>query len=130
MMLTREEAIAEFRKMWNWIADETEKRQEIVDKQTYFRENYLEMVDSACYCCEYGKQAVINDLAEMACDACPIDFGDHDADKPLSHCIRRESPFWNWSIACCIDEYEEGDWRKAAWCARQIANLPERVVEV
>ena len=129
MKLTREEAIAEFRKMWNWIADETEKRQAIVDKQTYFRENYLEMVNSACYCCEYGRQAVINDLVRRVCDACPIDFGDHDADKLLTPCTRMESPYRNWAIACCTGEYEGCDWRKAAWCARQIANLPERVVE-
>lgn len=125
MMLTREEAIAEFRKMWNWIADETEKRQAIVDKQRYFRENYLEMVDSACYCCEYGRQAVINDLAEKVCDACPINFGDHNKVNRVSPCVRGGSPFDDWLVAVL-----KGSWRKAAKCARQIANLPERVVGV
>lgn len=124
MMLTREEAIAEFRKMWNWIADETEKRQAIVDKQTYFRENYLEMVDSACWCCEYGKQLVIDDVVENKCDVCPINFGDHREGIWESPCIRDGSAFNGWIVSSWLKA-----WKSAANCARQIANLPERVVE-
>ncbi len=35
MTLTRKQAIDEHRKMWNWIADETEKRGEIVKKRLH-----------------------------------------------------------------------------------------------
>lgn len=123
MMLTREQAIIEFRKMWNWIADETEKRQKVVDKQTYFRENYLEIVNSACWCCEYGSQAVMNDLVDKGCDACPIDFGDHREGIWESPCIRDSSPFDGWIISVWLK-----NWKSAAKYARQIANLPEREV--
>ena len=124
MRLTREEAIAEFRKMWNWIADETEKRQAFVDTQTYFRENYLEMVDSACYCCEYGYQLAIDDVVEKKCDVCPINFGDHREGIWESPCAREGSPFNGWIVSSWLKA-----WKSAAKCARQIANLPERVVE-
>ena len=36
MRLTREQAIAEHRKMWNWIADETEKLKRRVGEREYF----------------------------------------------------------------------------------------------
>lgn len=36
MQLTREEAIANHRKMWNWIADETERWEDCATKSDYF----------------------------------------------------------------------------------------------
>ena len=67
---------------------------------------------------------MINDLAERACDVCPINFGDHNKVSHVSPCIRDGSPFNDWLSTALT-----GSWRKAAKCARQIANLPERVVE-
>lgn len=122
MMLTREEAIAEFRKMWNWIADETEELKRIVNKREYFDAHGLQVVMNECWLCHY------NDQAEGGgCEACPIDFGFciyvHE-DLPCLDANEGDTPFSRWCD--CLDIY---DWESAAKNARQIANLPERVVE-
>ena len=54
--MTREEAIANHRKMWRWIADETERRECAVKKTDYFDAMGIHEEDrplSNCYCCEY-----------------------------------------------------------------------------
>lgn len=59
MNLEFDEAIENHRKMWNWIADETEQRKEIVTKEDYFAENKIQDdVFENCYACEYGIQQV------------------------------------------------------------------------
>lgn len=68
MELTKEQAISEHRKMWNWIADKIEKEkecQEIGDlKEEYCIENDF-LLKNDCFCCEYTKNN---------CDNCPIEW--------------------------------------------------------
>lgn len=104
--LTREQAIKEHRKMWNWIADETLKRERKVYKEEYFEhfENrYPERPIYDCWCCEYANR----------CDKCPVAWGED-------------------GIACGSSIYKtwfELDnhyFKAAANLARLIAELPEK----
>lgn len=103
--LTKKKAIAEHRKMWNWIADEALKRKEAVSKMDYF--NYQKIFYDKrplnnCYCCEFAK----------VCDYCPIDWPGEKA------CLDENGPYIKWRM--------ETDWKKSAKYAREIANLPEK----
>lgn len=109
MNLTRERAIAEHRKMWNWIADETEKLKRKVEKSDYFNAMGIDDIpDNECYCCEF------NVYHPDYCDEhCIIDWG---CDK---WCLN--SYFKKWLFTY--------DWQEAARLARIIANLPERRID-
>ena len=113
MKLTREEAIYECRKMWNWIADKTEERKRIVEKWEYFIENGIEeFPDCKCYLCEY------DDTFGGGCKHCLLKFTLDDN----SFCYFGDSPFYKWNkiqIYC-------GGYKLAAKYAREIANLPEK----
>lgn len=112
--LTKQQAITEHRKMWNWIADETKKCGRKVSKEEYFIAMdiaFENRPETYCYCCDY---------VNGACIKCPIEWGggcyrgccDKDAmfdDKGL---------YAQWANA---DNPE-----KAAQLAREIAKLPER----
>ena len=112
MKLTFDEAIENHRKMWNWIADETEKRQRIVSKGDYFKENeIMEDVFEKCFCCEYGGQRVGRYTGTDKCSYCPINW-------ICDNCEEKESPYTLWS------DCEE--WELSAKYAREIANLPAR----
>lgn len=112
MELTKEEAISEHRKMWDWIADETENKKRKIKKDEYFYFNETKIDDipiNMCYCCEFSRK----NPGHCTCD-CIINWGE---DKG---CIN--SYFTKW-ILC--DFY---DWEEAARLSRIIANLPEREV--
>ena len=108
--LTREEAIENHRKMWNWIADESIRQGQTVSVYEYFEEMeipYDERPES-WHLCEYA-----NDI----CCCCPINWGNDGS------CLGDESLFTKWR-KCDDSDYEE-----AARLAREIANLPEREVK-
>ncbi len=117
MKLTREQAITEHRKMWNWIADETEKRGYKVSKKEYLykERGFDETLCNDCSCCEYAIFASLKE-EKPTCSVCPIDWGinDYGARK-----------------VCCDDSLYD-DWRivtnpiHAAQLARKIANLPAK----
>lgn len=107
--LSKEQTIEEHRKMWNWIADETEKRKQIVKKTDYFKEHPNKAVPyMLCYCCDFN--------FNYPCDFCPISW-----DEKILHyvCTSEYSLFYLWTI-------ENLDYKQLAKYARQIANLPER----
>lgn len=58
MKLTKQQTIEGHRKMWNWIADEIEKRRRTVCivelKMEYCKNNHLEL-RKWCFCCEYNE---------------------------------------------------------------------------
>ena len=117
MKLTREEAIKKTRDMWNWIADETEKRKYVVHKGEYFTENEKPFVYCACYLCEYSLEGT-----GMRCvEKCPLNFG-----GTMQYACERvlDSPYSSWKAEAYFTE--KGNWKRAAKYARQIANLPER----
>lgn len=103
MKLTRKQAIAEHRKMWNWIADEHEKGN-VVKKSDYLQSHGFDPREfsNSSFLCEYVNQYGLN------CRSCPIQW-----------CYEH----------CSISEYEQflqGDYKERAYWARKIANLPER----
>lgn len=108
MNLTREQAIAEHRKMWNWIADMTEKLKHRVEKGEYFSEMEINNVPHlGCYCCE---------------------FEHHNPNCCNEYCIID----WGYGKSCTDSYYRKwsstNDWQEAARLSRIIANLPEREV--
>lgn len=112
--MTREEAIANHRKMWRWIADETERRQCVVDKSNYFNAMGIPGKDrplAQCYCCEYAND---NSEGNYDCALCPIEW-------PTGSC-GQGGLYHQWF-------YAYGNWRESAALARRIAELPEKEVE-
>lgn len=111
MKLTRDKAIEEFRKMWNWIADETERCGEKMWPEDYLHEFGFDWVQDD-FLCEYKRQ----NKTCACCGNCPISFNEDGG--PAKDCEDAGSPYDAW--------YWEEDWKKAAELARRIANLPER----
>lgn len=123
MELTREQAVAEHRNLWRWIANETRSRKRRVEKYEYFKNFEIpkwEIPRNSCYCCEYSFQLYIFQFHSLnCCENCPIDWG-YSAKNNM--CC---DDTWNFDgiyFAWCYEE----DWQKAADLAERIANLPER----
>ena len=122
MKLTKTQAIEEHRKMWNWIADETERRREPVGKYSYLKKyiytgegltKYGTIKDN-CFLCEYTvNQSYRN------CSSCPLDWA--VGENKVRYCTESESLFTKWYKAFAVD-----DWRTCAILAREIANLKEK----
>lgn len=111
--MTKQECIENHRKMWNWIADETEKRKDIVRKDEYFeamRIPYEWRPLFECYACDFCK---------TNCENCPIDWGGG------KKCYTDNSPFNKWGEALVLGSITPLKYYKeAARFAREIANLP------
>lgn len=127
MWLTKERAIKEHRKMWNWIADQYENVTEDLIKlhdigrlkSYYIKTSHLELadlrIDCDCFCCEYDVQFYGD------CRHCPLEWGGC-ARIP---CIKTNdgSAGLYESIDMLTDAYScENDF---VLCGK-IANLPER----
>ena len=90
MKLTFDEAIENHRKMWNWIADETEKRQKAVTKEEYFKQNKLKSVFCECYCCQYAfdnSEIMRREDKCRDCEICPIDWGAEAQGSDYKQCV-------------------------------------------
>ncbi len=111
MKLTKSEAIANHRKMWNWIAEETLKQKRKVEKSEYFKAHGITDIPLIeCYCCEYAKNNCLN---------CPIDWGgEFGACMSRDTADDRKGLYWLWLL--------EPDYLTAAELAKKIAELPER----
>lgn len=77
MKLTLDEAMKKHKELWSWIADETEKRKQIVSKSDFFDEhsNY-EIPHYCCYLCDFtflDKPHRGYDNAK--CSLCPVNWG-------------------------------------------------------
>ncbi|MFR2774814.1 MAG: hypothetical protein ACLTBR_03175 [Anaerostipes sp.] len=120
--LTKKKAIASHRKMWNWIADETERSKNYVDESDYFKAMKVPDGDEPAfdsYCCEYAIQQNNGEFIG-ACKYCPLDW---KSESDLAMCEVKE--VWG------DDEGLYEEWRQAhvkdnAKIAREIANLKER----
>lgn len=107
--LTEEQiaVVKNFRKMWNWIADETEKRNKTVNKWEYFEDNLIPVDDrpeADCYLCEI--------VGDHGCECCPVNWG-------FRYCGCDGSPYHLW-----YSSWRLGEVHLAAKYARIIANLP------
>ncbi len=122
MQLTHYRAIQEHRKMWNWIADESERLCIPVHKRIYLNK-YFEgiIVDSDCFLCDYSS-CIYNrfcDKIENVCDVCPLQW---NGGSGKGNCIVGEYGLWG-------EAYDNGNYIEAARLARIIANLPEKEYE-
>ena len=132
--ITKEEAIKRHRDMWNWIADEIEKRKHTVSittmKDRYIFEHDIERyayVKNNCYCCEYAS----NEDLTVDCDRCPLVWTSEEYTYNGYQCEidyvdeygeERYGLWWE-----CKKYYKDPSaWITQADLARQIANLPER----
>ncbi len=115
MRLTKDEAIANYRKMWNWIADETLKQERKVEELEYFDAHGIENTPyNHCYCCEYD-----HNQSDTDCSNCPINWGGEYGgceDRDESCDGRGFYVLWE----------DETNYVIAAGIARLIAELPER----
>lgn len=139
LYLTKEEAIAHHRKMWNWIADRLEEHHLGCDiymyKAEYIKNSFPDdTIQNYCFCCQYAAQEVDNIFEDNFCIYCPLRWGT-EANTDAFFCEQgncdisvevfdSDEEYGLWSYAqrltknYCYDE--------AAKVARQIANLPEK----
>ena len=118
MSLTKNHAVTEHRKLWNWVADATERREHCVDKWEYFIENELsteKIPFQNCFCCEYSILKSSKKDVDY-CTFCPVQWNTTDNSNDCK-CVQGE--YGRWSKA-----YRDGDYERAAKIARKIANLP------
>lgn len=136
--LTKEECVRRHRLLWNWIADETEKTGEPINKSDAFKhfgwDEYE--VRSSCWCCEwvYSKWKWNLDFDgvgyKLACSCCPLDWSNGEKKILEADCrnIRTSDGhiglglFQQWVNVT----FYEKDPIKASKIARIIANLPEK----
>lgn len=113
MKLTKEQAIAEHRKMWRWLAERPNNN----------KYDYLEMMGiddndlhNRCFLCTYAKaEAERQQLSEFkTCDYCPLDWGGKGCSEEGG------SLYETWVFWGDID-----DCSRRAEIAMQIAELPE-----
>lgn len=112
--MTREEAIKNHRKMWNWIADQIRDGRKDVTigelKIQYLIEHGYDPVTirHGCFCCEYAAQES-GDYVDY-CKSCPLIWGNEEYCENGHFC---ENEGWSW-LAFTKEN------------ARKIANLPEK----
>lgn len=134
--LTREQAIKEHRKMWNWIAESYEQGNTwniTKAKQAYFEENELGSLKTGhCFLCEYAYEKYIEEGSlevKNRCDFCPLSFKHNIFESELeSYCSSQGSLYRIiYDFSCSINLKQQESFRKAlAGLCRTIANLDER----
>lgn len=110
--MTKKEAIANHRKLWLWIAQETKRRRRKVEKIEYFKEHHIsgkERPTLGCYCCAYTFGQDID------CDVCPVQWA-NVGDYKNTPCTNSEFGKWKNSTT----------WQEASHWALIIAFLSER----
>lgn len=120
VILTKERAIKEHRRMWRWIAKQYEKgsREKVFKlKEAYLNGKY-EDVEADCFCCEYDVY-----LGEYSCDNCPIKWEAIEKGYD-AYCQRLDSPYHK--LVILSNSSISFDCKEAAKLTREIANLPER----
>lgn len=123
MELTREQAITEHRKMWNWIADVIEKEKESLSiyelKRKYCNISGFRNVLFKCFLCDYAEKSA--KYYENKCNYCPLEWESKFDEFMCKHNIDeyKEDGLW---LKC----YNAETWEEKATLARRIANLPER----
>lgn len=132
MKLTKQKAIEEHRKLWNWIADQFESgvKDTAFNLKAEYCHSHFKGIDinNHCFCCEYATQVNIevteNNYED--CKFCPLVWGTEN--KLDSYCC--ENHYDNslarglWTL---VGKYSNlGEYTDAARIAREIANLPER----
>ena len=131
MKLTKEQAIEEHRKMWNWIADQYEEgctADVYALKEEYMQKGELEgHILHNCFCCEYATQSIEaeGESRFLKCSKCPVIWGTEMFDI-LFPCEHYNSKYQLLkSESCKLDKLNVNS-ELCVRLAREIANLPER----
>lgn len=124
MHLTKTQAIAEHRKMWNWIADQVEQgivvQPVYLLKKEYLKDTpYHKELIANCFLCEYA--GVCSD----SCRHCPVVH--ENKNNRAKGCLGGLYDELVYVIGnkCYLDATQE-DRQYAVQLCRKIANLPER----
>ena len=126
MELTREQAIKEHRKMWNWLAENPD-----MDKDDYLELNDFEYVENECFLCHYSHQNdgecceedCILDWGETSCMGNIPNLGLYQVYIELVNLLHSISLYSDWSV----DIIKTLSFAKSR-TARAIAELPENIV--
>ncbi len=127
--LTKDEAIRLHRKLWSWIAEETEKQGRKVEKREYFKTMGVAEEDiplDECYCCEFVSQLRQRKYKGYCLELCPLDWG---AENDMGYKRVYDSIYPD---TCKIGYGYFRQWlntkspEEAAELARIIAELPEK----
>ena len=125
--LTKEQALSEHRKMWNWIADQLSLENcKVYDgselKEKYVTEIYKgdESIVHNCFCCEYDTKFDGN-----ACSHCPILWGTEDVTSSY-FCERGDDYGIKGLWTLCDYLTMDKQYKEASIIAKKIANLPEK----
>lgn len=121
--MTVEEMLVKHKTLWNWLADETERRKGAVTKSEYFRKNKIPAPEHDCYGCEYAKQFTDDEFIRHLCTECPFDW--RNAAGRIESCLDDGSLYDIWARCLLKDE-----WQLAAEAARAIAELPLKPAEI
>ena len=115
MPITYQQAVTEHRKMWNWIAEQTELYQTCFSK-----DNYLELMGNTkltndCFLCQYTVRRWRDEpwSTQNYCDYCIGIW----SENPEKNCSLTTYGAW-------CQAYRKDDWELAAKYARLIAHLP------
>lgn len=129
MKLTKERAIAEYRKMWLWISKQIMKdylanrtiRTVFLYKMKYMNKVYPnEMIECNCFCCEYVEQSGKN------CEEdCPLYWNDKHTKRTCGERNSYYNIIYNNSI-CCTCTFKEA--KRMARMAYKIAILEEKEI--
>lgn len=125
MEFTKEQAITEHRKMWNWIADMIEEKKEVQEirnlKKKYCDIHFeYENIINYCFLCHYDHMR--NDAYDRYCSLCPLEW---ESDAANFMCLDAKTKCDNKGLydLCCD---EDDNYIKQATLAREIAELKER----
>lgn len=124
MKLSKQQAIKEHRKMWNWIADEIEKTGHEVTKYDYLRQSEYayERIRADCFLCDY-----IRNTGDGLCGHCPLVwYKDDDRFVGRTMCIDPKSPYFKYLLHDTKGKTYEEWVKESSKYAREIANLPIR----
>lgn len=134
--LTKERAIEEHRKMWNWIADQYEKRsrEDIGNlKRMYLCENNMIGIYGNCFLCNYaGNNESSYGNYAFNCDQCLLQWPvPKNSNIEDGYCVDKYNLNDNYGLYGMLEEgyNEKGSrltFKEKENIARQIANLPER----
>lgn len=136
MQLTKEVAIKEHRKMWNWIAEELEnmadpETQDALMNVEELKEWYTASLNlnlhCDCFCCEY----TVHNTPDiyMNCDKCPLVWGSENNAEDYfceSRVIINDRTLQRGLWLSCNMLSKEGKYKEAAELAKIIAELPEK----
>lgn len=135
--LTKREAIAAHKALWNWIADTISTTGTIPEKTEFAHSGFPDINECAyqCYICEYAKQQTKTEKLEDMCKKCLLEWPHHlDAstqDSPCACTNNENQGLYNQYTQQCrlYNQKQEKEYlENANRIARQIANLPERTL--